>query len=453
MDRTGLLTFLDWLLVPFYLLVIFAIASYIKKREIRANPIYEYFLMGLFAKVFGAISVCLIYIYYYKEGGDTLNYNSDSSSLLRLLFISPSDFFNVWFSPLNKELIANIQPVTGHLMYAHDSNAFMVARLIVPIKLIGFDSYLVSSVLMAVLSYTGIWKLYTLFCTYYPSLYKQFAITVLFVPSVVFWGSGLLKDSWTIAAAGWYAFSFYQIFINKKSRVFYSVALSIASVILILIKPYIFLGLLPGSMLWMSWSRLTTIKSVYLKVLFAPLIVVLGVSVGFFVWSLTSSSLGDYSTMDSMLQKAVEASEDLKQEYYQGNSFDLGSFDPTLAGVIKKFPIAAITGLFRPYIWEAKNVVMVISALENVAILLFTLFVFLSSPWKFIRITFANPMILFCLIFAVFFAFSVAISTSNFGAMVRLRIPQIPFLLSGLTMIYYEGHRFAKGRKQGTLQV
>ncbi|TAL63234.1 MAG: hypothetical protein EPN85_00615 [Bacteroidetes bacterium] len=432
---------------------IYIVASVIKRKNIAKNPQYKYFVWGILAKIIGAVCLCLIYVYYYKAGGDTLNYDSDSSALLRLLFISPPDFLEVWFSPLNRELLSNIHPVTGYLMYGHDPNAFIVVRLIVPIKLISFGSYLVSSILMAALSFTGIWKLYCLFCTYYHALYKQFAITVLFVPSVVFWGSGLLKDSWTIAAAGWYAFSFYQIFINKRSRLFYSIALVVASVIMILIKPYIFLGLLPGSMLWMSWSRLTNIKNVYLKIFLAPLIVAFGLSAGFLVWSFTSSSLGDYSTMDSMLQKAVEASEDLKKEYYQGNSFDLGSFEPTLAGVISKFPIATMTGLFRPFIWEVKNMVMFISAIENMVVLIFTLYVFFASPWKFMRITFANPVVLFCLIFAVFFAFSVAISTSNFGAMVRLRIPQIPFLLSGLAIIYYEGNRYRRALAQESFKV
>ena len=54
---------------------------------------------------------------------------------------------------------------------------------------------------------------------------------------------------------------------------------------------------------------------------------------------------------------------------------------------------------------------------------------------------------LFCLLFAVFFAFSVAVSTSNFGALVRLRIPQTPFLLCGLVIINGRQKEFAGSKK------
>ena len=187
------ISFWDWLLLPFYLLLIYVIASYFRDKN---NPIHKYFITGLFLKIAGAILLCLIYVYYYKTGGDTLNYNDDSSALLKLFYYSPSDFFKVWLSPLTQETRSYFTSDTGYLVYASDSNAFMVDRLLVPLKFLTFDSYLSSSVIMAAISFTGVWKLYQVFCDYYPVLYKQFAITVLFIPSVLFWGSGILKDYW-----------------------------------------------------------------------------------------------------------------------------------------------------------------------------------------------------------------------------------------------------------------
>ncbi|MBI4929243.1 MAG: hypothetical protein HY841_00655 [Bacteroidetes bacterium] len=435
--NSSIITYLDWLLAPFYILVIYVIASIIKKRGIKKNPIYKYFLWGLYAKIGGAIGLCLIYTYYYEGGGDTLNYNDDSSALLKLLFYSPVDFFNAWLLPFSKETPSYFTNETGYLIFWNDSNAFMVDRLLVPIKLLSFDSYLVSSVLMAVVSFTGVWKLYEVFCDSYPFLYKYFAVTLLFVPSVLFWGSGILKDSWTLAAAGWYCYAFYRIFIKRDRIIFPLTALAISIFILITIKPYIFVGLLPGSMLWMVWNRLSKIKNLAVRIFAAPVIAAVGVAIGVGIWMVTSSNLGTYSTMDSMIEKAQIASLDLKQDYYHGNSFDLGDYDPTLSGVFSKFPIATVTGLFRPFLWETKNIVMVLSGIENLIILGFTFFVLLRKPVKALSNLVTIPLVLFCLIFAVFFAFSVAISTSNFGALVRLRIPMIPFLLSGLMIVNY----------------
>jgi hypothetical protein len=119
--------------------------------------------------------------------------------------------------------------------------------------------------------------------------------------------------------------------------------------------------------------------------------------------------------------------------------------------VLSKFPAATVAGLFRPYLWEAKNIVMLVSGLENIIILFFVLYVFFRKPLIAINSVFSNPIVLFCLIFSIFFAFSVAISTSNFGALVRLRIPMMPFFLSGLVIIEYA--RYMRKTPLGTLRT
>lgn len=437
-EVSELITLFDLVLAPFYLMFIYFIAKIVsRKLGGGSNPHYKYFISGLFAKIGGAVGLCMIYVYYYEYGGDTTNYHSDSGALVRLLFHSSADFFNAWLLPLSPATESYFTNDTGHPMYVRDANAFMVVRLLVPIQLLSFGSYLISSILMGVLSFTGVWKLYTVFCDCYPALYKHFAFTVLFLPSVLFWGSGILKDSWTLAAAGWYTYSFYRIFI-KGNKFFSPIAtLFISIFILVTIKPYIFVGLLPGSLLWLIWARLGRIKSTFIKIIVAPVIATLGIGIGVGIWMLTSSSLGKYNSIDSMVEKAYVASDDLKRDYYKGNSFDLGSYEPSLSGVFSKFPIATITGLFRPFIWETRNIVMFISGLENLMILGFTIFVLFRKPLIATKELVNNPLVLFCLIFAIFFAFSVAISTSNFGALVRLRIPLLPFYLSGLIVIEY----------------
>src|ERR1035437_4050380 len=443
-----ILTYWDWLLAPFYLLAIYVIASYIKNRKINDNSIYKFFLWGLFAKIFGSICVCLIYVYYYNEGGDTLSYHKDGIAMVNLLFYSPLDFFKVMFSPFQKEYLSYFTNETGFLEYWRNPQAFNTDRFVTLLELIGMKSYLVSSVLMAVLSFTGIWKLYFTFCECYPKLYKQFAISILFIPSVVFWGSGLLKDSLTLAAAGWYVYSFYRVFISRHKMTSNIITIVISILVMIMIKPYIFIGLLPGSILWMTWNRLLKIKNLMFRILVAPIIAGGGILIGTLLWMTTSSNLGEYTDMDSIVKKAHISYSDLKMDYYHGNSFDIGDYDPTLSGMLSKFPQAVNAGLFRPYIWEAKNPVMVVSWLENLIFLSLTLFFLIRRPVSFITSLFTNPLVLFSIIFGVFFAFSVAISTSNFGAMVRLRIPAIPFFLSGIILIEYLSREKEQNKKK-----
>jgi hypothetical protein len=48
-----------------------------------------------------------------------------------------------------------------------------------------------------------------------------------------------------------------------------------------------------------------------------------------------------------------------------------------------------------------------------------------------------NHLLTFSLIFSLFFAFSVGISTSNFGSLVRYRIPALPFFVACLFIMQY----------------
>lgn len=453
MNTNSVLSIWDFVLTPFYVFVILLVAQFIQKKYIRKNHVYKFFIYGLFAKIIGAISLCLIYVYYYSAGGDTLSYQSSAKTMVNLLFDSYQNFFKVLFNPISPENFYCFNDGTGYPDYWGDAQAFGAVRLITPLELLACKNYIVTSVLIAMVCYSGIWKLYLLFCERYPSLYKQFALTVLFIPSVIFWGSGVLKDSWTIAAACWYCYSFYRIFIKQEKIIFHTITILVSVFVLVLIKPYIFVALLPGSILWGVWSRIMSIKSVFLKATFLPFVVVTGIFAGVGIWSLVSSNLGEYSSVDSMINKAYVSYEDLKQDYYQGNSFDLGTYDPTLSGILTKFPVATLTGLFRPFLWEARNAASFMSGLENLFILLFTFYVLSRRPITTFKNLFSNPLVLFCLIFAVFFAFSVAISTSNFGALVRLRIPLLPFLLSGLVIINYAGSRkFSSAQPQMALQ-
>ena len=80
---------------------------------------------------------------------------------------------------------------------------------------------------------------------------------------------------------------------------------------------------------------------------------------------------------------------------------------------------------------------MALSGIENLILLLFFLYVFIKNLFSSIVTTITQPMVLFSFIFAIVFAFSVTISTSNFGALVRLRIPLLPFFVAGLMIVEY----------------
>ena len=48
---------------------------------------------------------------------------------------------------------------------------------------------------------------------------------------------------------------------------------------------------------------------------------------------------------------------------------------------------------------------------------------------------FKDPMIMYCLLFAITFALFIGVTTLNFGTLVRYKIPCMPFYIIGLILI------------------
>jgi hypothetical protein len=302
--------------------------------------------------------------------------------------------------------------------------------------ILGGFSYFVTTFFFAFLSYGGIWRLFLLFNELYPGMEKKFSWAILFMPSLLFWGSAILKDTITFSAACWVTYCIYQIFIIKNKRIKYSIYLVIASFVIISIKAYIFVALVPGATIWILYDRIKSIKSAFFRILIAPLIIGIGILGSSFLLSSLGSSLGAYGSIDKAIDKALVTKNDLTRDAYGQNSFDIGEMDGSIGSIISKFPIALTAGLFRPFLWDVRNPVMLISALENTFLILLTFRVFFRlGPFKVFRTIFSNPLLIFSFVFVIFFSFSVGLSTANFGALVRYKIPSIPFFMCLLMIL------------------
>lgn len=431
-----MISFIDFLILPFYVLVFYLIGNSIVRRNIEAHPEYEYYQRGLIFKIFGGLALCIVYTQYY-EGGDTTAYFTSSVSLYKMLWKEPDIFWKIMSNDLQWEYYYHFDHDMGYPGYYRDPQSFTVVRYTALLHLFSFKSYILTTAIVSFISFQGIWRLYLLFCDLYPGLRRPFFFSILVIPSVLFWASGILKDTYTLMAACWFTFSFYKVFI-KVEKVFINLVLMvIMSVIMIQIKPYVFLALLPGSLIWFTFHRVKDISNPVLKTMLFPVLALAVGLIGALAFNSIKDSLGQYSSVDKILDKAVVTQNDLKQEYYAGNSFDIGYFEPTVAGILSKFPVATVAGLFRPFIWEARNPVMVISALENLVLLILSIYLLLrSGPIVFFRGVLSEPLVLFSFLFSITFAFSVGLTTSNFGALVRYKIPSIPFFLSSLLILY-----------------
>lgn len=429
----------DWYMTPLY----FFLITFILKNNIKFADLWEekLFARGLSVKLFSALSIAFVYLFYY-HGGDTIIYMRDAKILEELFWKDPNTYLDFLYNGL-------IDSEQGHVsqwkhfheirsynlpyfIYRTDERAFFMVRLVSFVAIFTGGSFIASGLVIGAFCYLGTWKIYKLFVEYYPTFRKPLSYTIIFVPSVMFWGSGVLKDPVTLGSFGFLMHYFHNILKGKKliSSILYVV---IFSFFIISIKPYILNAFIVGMGCWLLSNYMVKVKSVVFKALFFPLLLVVSIGAVFGLLSLFSGETGKYS-FDKALDEAAVVQSDLKQDYYGGHRFDIGEFEPTLAGVLSKAPIAIATTLYRPFLWEAHNIFVMLSAVESTIIIVFTfLAIFRIKLFNLQGVLLANPLLFFSFVFSLFFAFFIGLTSANFGALVRYKIPLMPFYIS---MVY-----------------
>jgi len=429
----------DFILVPLYLFLAFVVARATQNNKLQSDPDYKYYLSGLFAKLFGGLGLAFVYTFYYN-GGDTIEFWRDCMVYNSLMFHDFACWLRIMGGSTDLLWFWCFDPYETGIpyYYNYDSRSHNVPRFLNLLTLFTASSYYALTILTAWASYPGVWRLFKVLSSEYPELRKQMAISVLFVPSVFFWGSGVMKDTLTFSAACWFTVGMYKIVLKRNAVFGYIIVVILSTYVMISIRPYIFVALMPGVVIWVLFNQLKRVDNKVVKFLIAPIIGLTALGIIAFVMSRTSSSLGDYGSMDQVLNKAVATQQDLKRDAYKGNSFDIGTFDASIGGILSKLPAAVWAGLFRPTFLDVNNIVMLISAIENTILLFFFLRVFFrAGPMGFFRSLSAEPTALFAMTFAIFFAFSVGLTTANFGSLVRYKIPSVPFFLAGLYITEY----------------
>lgn len=260
----------------------------------------------------------------------------------------------------------------------------------------------------------------------------------LFVPSVIFWGSGVGKDTFTFSGTCFFVYAVDQWFF-KRNRSFGTVLGGLLSASLVIyIKPYIFMALVPSMLLWVLYARISDIRNTLIKFVVVPFAFLFLVAGTIAILSGLGDKLGKFSLDNAVSTAMVTNSDMTRNADYSANYFDIGPMDGTWSGLLAKAPKAIFAALFRPRLDEARNPVMLISGLENAWLLWLAFSCLLRARIVLLpRFIFGNPIVLMCLAFSVVFGFVIGISTPNFGALVRFKIPMLPFFITGLIVINY----------------
>lgn len=440
----------DLILIPVYL---FLLSLYFKwrRKKLSNDTLKKYHFQAFWVKMFASILFVLYYTY--LTGGDTRSlYYTEGNNLYHHLQNDSSNWRYIFSRGINYDPGLVLNPFNEG--YFREESNFMVIRLTAILSFITFGRFSLINLFFGCFAFSGVWKLFLFFYNQRPNLHKAFALSVLFFPSVVFWSSGLLKDTLCIGAVGWLTYSISQV-IQGKKLIRNAIVLFLAVYLLSIVKVYILLAYAPLLLLFIFLKKLQKVRFVFVKYIISISVLVSIIFVFSQVYTSYKTELDTYAVENltstiSQLNQAIDVRTGMDGAE---SNFNLGAeYDGSFGGLIKIAPYALTATFFRPFVWETRKISQLMAAVESIILIFFTLKIFFKAgPFRFIKYIFSDPLIMFCMLFALTFGLFVGASTLNFGTLVRYKIPCMPFYTIGLFLIY-EKVKKAKKIKEGLSQ-
>ncbi len=440
------ITLQDLFLTPIYLLIIYAILFFMR-TSIVDKEMKNFFIVGYSVKVVGAIFFGLVFQFVYGYG-DTFFYFDGAGIARDAFFDDPVSYWEILFQNMDEYSTPNTYSYAYRMPYYGEKGSFAVNKIGSIFSILSFNTYTVNCLFFALMSFAGSWQMYKAWVDIYPMLKKQIGWAIFFVPSVFFWASGIVKDSVTFSALC-FAFAAFHFGVIHRKKVYINLLLFVVCCYaMYLIKLYILLCFIPACGWWFYSQYSKQIKSNFLRVVFAPILLSLGVGVAYYAFS--NLIKGTEYDLDNVAKEAYITADWIHQMSAEGSAYNIGleEMDGTIGGLLKLYPKGIFITLFRPFIWEIKNFNMALAGLENLVILFLTIQVFRNQKWAVIlkRLR-THQMVVVCLIFTLFFSGIIGIVSSNFGTLVRYRIPVLPFYMIALIILAYKPPQPKKLRK------
>lgn len=443
-------------------------------------------------KVIFGIGLWYIYTYYYNYG-DLHAYFHDSKILFDALFIHPVDFIKMFFGLDNDRYFQDQyyskmflwSPRFDHFINI-ESHTMTKVNVVFRFFSLGFSH--VHTVFINMLSFTGLVGLYKSVEKFAKGKSNYLFVAIFLAPVVLFWGSGLLKESFILFPLGCSVYVGAR-FIQDERNLKKLLLLFLLLVLLFLCKMVLSLIVVLALVAWYASLRLNywhaSINFILVALIAFSSITVLALFTPYNYFKVLVTKQVDFINMtngglyiinnnkmvyipfekrEQLLEQVGKSSYKVRKgsDYYYYNmpnsadtSYVYNSTDtltyklfsqsvpsntnihipllsPDPLSFIKNAPSALITVFVRPSIFEAKNPLVLLAAIDNAIIFLLVLFVLIYIDKKVLK----EPSLWFCLFIVVCFYILVGWVTPSLGAMVRYKSVVYPFLLIALVLLY-----------------
>lgn len=444
-----------------------------------------------FLKIIAGTSLWYIYTYHYpkRSTADIFKYFDDGLIMYKALYVQPLDFLKMIFG-INDDGLSYYVPMMNWSRQ-YDLGLFNENRTIIRFNAIcdifSFGNYHVHTVFICFLSLIGLTGIYKTFFRYVPDKKKLLFTVVFLLPSVVLWGSAVLKEGLVLFSLGMIMFYYFKLTEDR----FTILRLSIFFIFILLLfitKLYVLLVIIPSLLAHLFVSK-TGYRWVELKyTLILIIFFILAVSIPNYniptmiadkkSQTLSLAKGGSYMVNDKENKYVLIDAQYKNRIAYLPNSTEYGKIntglpytywskeepnkkifvksssdtltyyvffdhppaesyietaelDGTFSNLIQNSPLAFINVVFRPHIFESKNILVLFSSIENLVILVFICICILFTS-KQIQY---KSIIYFCLLSSILLFILIGLTTPILGSVVRYKIPVLPLFLISFLLI------------------
>ncbi|MEO6358440.1 MAG: hypothetical protein ABIU77_06645 [Ferruginibacter sp.] len=428
-----MLTFYDAILTPVYFLLILALLIIWKKRYYKQTTIAKYIIPCFVLKSFCCIFLACLYHFYYGYS-DSQTYFNGSQEIWHAAKENPMYGLELIFKPVEKCSIGAQKYAIQLANPIQNGSTIAIFKIAGFLGLFCFGTYIPISLFFSLLAFIGTWRIFKVFYTLYPEYHKSIAAGCLFAPSALLWGTNILKDPLCMYALGLCITTLYSI-IQRKITLVNLIEFLIGSVILLLIKEYIFYIFLLAvliTLVVMYKSQHSLIRIIFR--FFTILFLLAGI-----IWAYSNIQfLGNlvYTNFTGSAINIQNAQAALTEEGASGYSIpDVTDF--SLWGIIRTYLLSLNVALFRPYVWEVRNPLMLLNAMESLTVLLLTIYLLVKTKLTgFFKFSLQNSFLFFALTFSLLIAPLAGFVSFNFGTLVRYKFPAVPLFYTYLLLLF-----------------
>ena len=391
----------------------------LRLKSLQLTGIPRYYLPLLFVvKILAGIALWYLYSYHYtnRSQSDIFKYFDDGHIMAAALNNHPLDYLRMLLGRdadpyFQTTYYSKMQVWTPHFSNASGFEAHSMVRLNAIFFLLSGGGYQVHNVLINILSFLGLYMFFKTFRSCANGYDNYFLLALFLLPTLLFWGSGVLRESLCLFLIGYNVWFFQQATL-KPINLTHLTGLAMTLLLLVFVKAVIATLLILASTAYIL-VRKTNHKYSFIPFIALPIALLIGLQV-----------LATYTTFNFFQLLAQKQLNFINASQAAKSAIEIPLLQPTLESCMYNAPSAIFRMLTQPFSFST-NTLYTLASIENGFILASFLLIVLKLNPTF----FKQPIYWYCLLIVLGYYIITGETTPNLGSLVRYKTPVLPFLI------------------------